>query len=61
MWRFSFGRLKTVFLLYVLPTMAIVTIVTLASNLTMKDCVATVVFTGIPLGLLIGFVATNEV
>lgn len=55
------GRLKTVFLLYVLPTMAIFTIVTLASSLAMEDCVKTVVFTGIPLGLLIGAIATSEV
>ena len=59
--RFSIGRLKTVVLLYVLPTMAIFTIVTLASSLTMEDCVKTVVFTGIPLGLLIGSLATDEV
>jgi hypothetical protein len=61
MGRFSFGRLKTVFLLYVLPTMAIFTIITLALGLTMEDCVKTVVFTGIPLGLLIGSLATEEV
>ena len=61
MGRFSFGRLKTVFLLYVLPTMAIFTIITLALGLTMEDCVKTVVFTGIPLGLLIGSLETEEV
>lgn len=54
-------RLKKVFLLYVLPTIAIFTIVTLASSLTMEDCLKTVVFTGIPLGLLIGSIATSEV
>lgn len=54
-------RLKKVFLLYVLPTIAIFTIITLASSLTSEDCVKTVVFTGIPLGLLIGAIATSEV
>lgn len=54
-------RLKKVFLLYVLPTIAIFTIVTLALGLTMEDCVKTVAFTGIPLGLLIGSLATDEV
>lgn len=54
-------RLKGIFLGFLIPTIAILTIFSLASSLTMKDCVATVVFTGIPLGLLIGFVATNEV
>lgn len=53
-------RLKKVFLLYVLPTIAIFTIITLASSLTMEDCVKTVVFTGIPLGLLIGSLATEN-
>lgn len=54
-------RLKKVFLLYVLPTIAIFTIITLSSSLTSEDCLKTVVFTGIPLGLLIGGIATSEV
>lgn len=54
-------RAKTIFLFYVLPTIAILTIFSLALGLTMEDCVKTVVFTGIPLGILIGFLATDEV
>lgn len=54
-------RVKKIFLFYVLPTIAIFTIITLASSLTMEDCVKTVVFTGIPLGLLIGAFSDREV
>lgn len=53
-------RLNTIFLLYVLPTIAIFTISTLASRMPMKDCVM-VVLAGVPLGILIGVLATDEV
>ena len=52
-------RLKTIFLLYVLPTIAILTIVSLAYGLPMEDCVSTVL-AGTPLGILIGHLATEK-
>lgn len=51
-------RAKTIFLFHVLPTISILTIVSLAYSLPMEDCVSTVL-AGTPLGILIGHSATE--
>lgn len=53
-------RVKKIFLCFLIPTSVILTIFSLASRMPMKDCVM-VVLAGIPLGIVIGFLATDEV